>query len=308
MRTAFIEELCQLAENDESIWLLTADLGYSVLEKFEARFPSRYLNVGVAEQNMMGVAAGLAMSGKRVVTYSIVNFATLRCLEQIRNDVVYHCANVTIVGVGGGFAYGPQGHTHHGVEDLAIMRSLGMVDVIVPSDAVEACLAIRTALTGVGPVYVRLERAGEPRIHESEPEFARGQVVHHRDGTDLLILATGSLVGEALGAAETLSTEGINAAVWGVPWLAPFDVDAIAEAARRYPLILTAEEAGARGGLASATAEAIAVSEGTQAKLHVAAVPPEGLRAVVSQAAARQALRLDAAGLAARLREALAET
>ena len=124
MRTSFIETLCALANEDERIWLLTGDLGYSVLEPYARAFPNRYVNIGVAEQNMAGIAAGLASCGKIVFTYSIANFPTLRCLEQIRNDVCHHQLPVRVVAVGGGFAYGPAGYTHHGVEDLAVMRSL----------------------------------------------------------------------------------------------------------------------------------------------------------------------------------------
>src|SRR5262249_13809462 len=141
MRAAFIKTLYELAERDERVWLLTGDLGFTVLEDFARRFPERYLNVGVAEQNMTGVAAGLARCGKVVFTYSIANFPTLRCLEQIRNDVCYHEANVKVVSVGGGFAYGAAGYTHHGVEDLGALRLLPGMTVVAPGDPVETRLA-----------------------------------------------------------------------------------------------------------------------------------------------------------------------
>ena len=141
MRTAFIDTLCQLAAEDERIWLLTGDLGYSVLERFATRFPERYVNVGVAEQNMVGVAAGLARCGKMPWVYSIANFPTFRCLEQIRNDVCYHNGNVKVVAVGAGFAYGPHGYTHHGLEDVAILRALPNMTVVAPADPVETRLA-----------------------------------------------------------------------------------------------------------------------------------------------------------------------
>ncbi|HKC65029.1 MAG TPA: hypothetical protein VKB86_15410, partial [Pyrinomonadaceae bacterium] len=124
MRTAFIESLCEMAERNERVWLLSGDLGYSVLERFAEKFPQRFVNVGVAEQNMIGIAAGLAMSGQVVFTYSIANFPVMRCLEQIRNDVCSHNLNVKIVAVGGGLAYGPAGYTHHALEDLAVMRAM----------------------------------------------------------------------------------------------------------------------------------------------------------------------------------------
>ncbi|RLA96545.1 MAG: transketolase, partial [Deltaproteobacteria bacterium] len=137
MRTAFIETLYELAEKDDRIWLLTADLGYSVLERFADRFPERFLNVGIAEQNMVGIATGLALSGNIVFIYSIANFPTLRCVEQIRNDVCYHNTDVKIVALGGGFTYGTLGVTHHATEDLAIMRSLPNMRVVAPGDPVE---------------------------------------------------------------------------------------------------------------------------------------------------------------------------
>jgi transketolase len=161
MRTTFIQTLCEIAERDERVWLLTADLGYSVLEPFAERFPSRFLNVGVAEQNMIGVAAGLAHSGKMPFVYSIANFPTLRCFEQIRNDVCYHEANVKIVAVGGGFAYGAQGYTHHGVEDLGVMRLLPNMIVVAPGDPVETRGATLAMAAHRGPCYLRLGKARE---------------------------------------------------------------------------------------------------------------------------------------------------
>src|SRR5437660_421122 len=143
MRTSFIETLCALANEDERIWLLTGDLGYSVLEPYARAFPNRYVNIGVAEQNMAGIAAGLARCGKIVFTYSIANFPTLRCLEQIRNDVCYHGANVKVVAVGGGLAYGALGASHHATEDLAILRSLPGLVVAAPGDPLETALIRR---------------------------------------------------------------------------------------------------------------------------------------------------------------------
>jgi len=155
MRTEFIKELCEIAETDDRIWLLTSDLGYSVLEQFYNLFPKRYINVGVAEQNMTGIAAGLAMCGKVAFTYSIANFPTLRCVEQIRNDVCYHNVDVKIVAVGGGLVYGALGMTHHGTEDLAIMRALPNMTVIAPGDPVEVKLAMRAIVERKGPYYFK---------------------------------------------------------------------------------------------------------------------------------------------------------
>ncbi len=164
MRPAFVAALCQLASEDERIWLLCGDLGYGALEPFRDTFPGRYINAGVAEQNMTGMAAGLALSGKVAFTYSIANFPTLRALEQIRNDVCYHDCNVKIVSVGAGFSYGAQGYTHHGVEDIAIMRALPEKVVVSPGDPVEARLATRAVAALPGPCYLRLGKSGEAAV------------------------------------------------------------------------------------------------------------------------------------------------
>src|SRR5207302_7770276 len=147
------------------VCLVVGDLGYSVIEKFAETYPDQFVNVGVAEQNMTGIAAGLALSGKIVFTYSIANFATLRCLEQIRNDVCYHNANVKVVAVGGGLAYGALGSTHHATEDLAIMRALPRMVVVAPGDPVETELLTRAVAAEAGPCYMRLGRAGRSEEH-----------------------------------------------------------------------------------------------------------------------------------------------
>lgn len=165
MRTAFIETLTQIAEKDPRIMLLVGDLGFGVVTEFAKRFPDQFVNVGVAEQNMTGIATGLALSGKIVFTYSIANFPILRCLEQLRNDVCYHQANVVSVSVGCGFSYGALGMTHHGTEDIAIMRTLPYMTTIAPGDPIETQAATAEAAKGIGPVFLRLGRAGEPVVH-----------------------------------------------------------------------------------------------------------------------------------------------
>ena len=305
MRSAFIEAVCRAARKNPQLWLLTADLGYSVLESFAKSFPDRFVNVGVAEQNMIGVAAGLALSGKKVVTYSIVNFATMRCLEQIRNDVCHHGADVKIVGVGGGYAYGTQGHTHHGIEDLSVMASLPNIDVVVPADPVESRLAADLVLGTNRPVYVRLGKAGEPDVHHKDPPFRHGRVIRLREGSDALIIAIGGLVEEAADAAGELERRGLSVAVWSCPWLCPFDDDALRDAARSFPVIVTAEEAVETGGLGAVVARGIAGLGGERARHIAAAVPAIRGPSTISQASARALYRLDAKGLAARISEVI---
>ena len=259
MRTAFIDTLYELASRDERIWLLCGDLGFSVLENFAQNFPNRYVNVGVAEQNMTGVAAGLALSGKIVFTYSIANFPVMRCLEQIRNDVCAHNLNVKIVSVGGGFAYGSAGYTHHGTEDLAIMRVLPNMTVLAPGDPYEARLLTIAATERAGPCYLRLGKAGEPTIHTSQPNIIIGKAIALRDGDDGTLISTGATLGMAMKAASELSERGVSVSVLSMPSLAPLDKDALLHAAKNTGRIVTVENHGL-GGLGSAVAEVLAAS------------------------------------------------
>ena len=305
MRQAFVEELCLAAEKNPDLWLLTGDLGFSVLEPFAEQYADRFINVGVAEQNMVGMAAGLALSGMRVVTYSIVNFATIRCLEQIRNDIVYHGLNVMIVGIGAGFSYGTQGYTHHGVEDISAVRSLGEIDVISPADQMEVRFGVRKALQLDGPSYLRLAKGGEVAIHRNERHLDRGRFGRVKDGDQALIVATGELVAEALAAAELLEAEGVNVAVWSAPWLNPIDEEGVREASSRYHTILTVEEADGRGGLGAAVSGIVAAQAGDRARVISASTSGYDKHGVLSQTSTRQVLGLDAAGLAKRLKAGL---
>ena len=275
MRTAFIETLCELAARDERIFLLTGDLGYSVLEPFARRFPNRYFNAGIAEQNMTGVAAGLALCGKTVFTYSIANFPLMRCLEQVRNDVCYHRANVKIVAVGGGCTYGSGGYTHHGVEDLAVARSLPGMTVVAPADPVETRLATRALAWMSGPCYLRLGKAGEPVVHRNEPVFEIGRAVQLRAGRDVTLVSTGAMLKETLSAADQLARQGIEASVLSMHTLKPLDGQALREAAEETGAIVTVEEHSAVGGLGSAVADFLAEADLSYVRLRKHALPDE---------------------------------
>lgn len=263
MRTTFLKTLCELAAQDERIWLVTVDLEFSVLEPFYERFRERYINVGVAEQNMVGIAGGLAEAGKTVFTYSIANFATLRCLEQIRNDVCYHSANVKVVSVGGGLSYGPQGYTHHAIEDLAILRSLPGMTVVAPGDPVETELATRAIAAHAGPCYLRLGKASEPVVHEVRPEFALGRGIEVRRGTDGALITTGGMLAAGVAASDALRGEGLEVAVISMPTVKPLDAKAVLEAGR-LGVVITAEEHTITGGLGSAVAEVLVESSGAR--------------------------------------------
>ena len=258
MRDAFFRALLETAERDPRVHLIVGDLGFGVVEAFARRFPDRFLNTGVAEQNMTGIAAGMALCGKVVFTYSIANFPTLRCLEQIRNDVCYHGADVKIVAVGGGFAYGALGVTHHATEDLAILRALPGMTVVAPGDPVEAALATRAVVDWPGPCYLRLGRAGEPVVHTGPVDFRLGRAVTVRPGGDLTLISTGAMLETGVRVADWLGTRGIGTRVLSLHTLKPLDVDAVLAAASETRAVVTLEEHSVIGGLGSAVAEVLA--------------------------------------------------
>ncbi|MEG4325013.1 transketolase C-terminal domain-containing protein [Microcoleus sp. herbarium5] len=295
MRTAFIKTLCEQAEQDERIWLLCGDLGYSVLEGFYSRFPNRFVNVGVAEQNMTGIAAGLALSGKVVFIYSIANFPVMRCLEQIRNDVCYHNLNVKIVTVGGGLTYGSLGYTHHGVEDIAVMRVLPNMTVIAPGDPVEARLATKAILNTPGPCYLRLGKAGEPVVHHVEPEFQVGKAISLQLGSDLTLIGTGGMLQSVVLAAEKLASQGYSVQVLSMPTIYPLDEAAILQAAAKTGKIISVEEHGI-GGLGSAVAEVLALGE-IPVKFRALRLQREAVKVAGSQIALRSRMGLSLEGI-----------
>jgi transketolase len=259
VRDRFFHDLTEAARDNPDIVLITADIGFRVTEPFAEACPGQFLNVGVAEQNMAGIAAGIALGGGRVFTYSIANFPTLRCLEQIRNDIAYHHADVTVVAVGGGMAYGALGMSHHATEDLAIMRAVPNLAVAAPGDPAETSAVMTDLLRNGGPAYLRLGKAGERRVHRSPLSLVRGESVQVRDrGGPVVLFSTGGILDVACKAAVMLEAEGVPADVRSFPWLNPLDVCAVREAARRYETIVTIEEHSIVGGLGSTVAETLA--------------------------------------------------
>jgi len=258
MRGAFFRALLELAEQDERVHLVVGDLGFGVVEEFARRFPARFLNAGVAEQNMTGIAAGMALSGKVVFTYSIANFPILRCLEQVRNDVCYHNANVKIVAVGGGLAYGALGATHHATEDLAILRSLPRMAVVAPGDPVEAEAATRAVMAHAGPCYLRLGRAGEAKIHPARIDFVLGKAIEVREGRDITLISTGGMLGTATQVADILNSASVQTRILSMHTVKPIDTSAIESAVRETGAVFTLEEHSVLGGLGGAVAEFLA--------------------------------------------------
>lgn len=305
MRTAFFGALMDMAGRDERIHLVVGDLGFGVVEPFAERFPDRFLNVGVAEQNMTGVSAGMALCGKIVFTYSIANFPTIRCLEQIRNDVCYHGANVKVVAVGGGFVYGSLGATHHATEDLAIMRSMPGMVVVAPGDPVETDLATRAVVSISGPCYLRLGRAGEPVVHKNHVPFQIGKAVTLREGNDLTIISTGGLLQIAVHVADRLLREGISARLLSMHTLKPMDEDAVLAAARETGAVVTLEEHSIIGGLGGAVAEVLAESGELHVPFRRVGLPPMFSSRVGNQEFLRAASGLSEEGILKSLKQLL---
>lgn len=257
MRTAFINSLMDMADKNADIFLITGDLGFSVLERFAAMFPERFINAGIAEGNMIGIAAGLAMSGKIVYVYSIIPFLIMRCFEQIRVDLCYQNLDVKLVGTGGGMSYGAAGATHHAIEDIGIMRTLPNMKVICPGDPYEAEEAVRAASCIHGPVYIRLNKNNEPRLYDRTPEFTIGSAIKVKDGSGVGLIATGNMLVEAVKISCKLKENNISSIVLSMHTVKPIDEEAIKDCCSKSDYIFTLEEHSIYCGLGSAVAEVL---------------------------------------------------
>jgi len=258
MRNAYLSTLYELTEKNRQVISLVADIGAIVFDKYREDFPGNFINVGVAEANMLSIASGLASCGKIPFTYTIAPFITMRAYEQIRNDVCLQKQNVKIVGVGAGFVYSTLGPTHHAIEDIALMRVLPHMTVISPADPLEVRKATAAAAEIDGPVYLRLGTSKEPSVYKEEYDFEVGKGVVLHDGGDVTIIATGVLVHDADRAVEELEHKGIHAKLINLHTLKPFDEQLVLSAVKDTPCIVTVEEHSTIGGLGSAVCEAIA--------------------------------------------------
>lgn len=260
MRDAFVRKLTEEAQTNEDVMLLVGDLGFGVVAAFGDTYPKQFLNCGVAEQSMVGIAAGMAAAGRRPFVYSISNFPSLRPLEQIRNDVCYHGLGVTLVAVGTGLAYGSLGYTHHGVEDMSILRSLPGMRVFTPADAMECAAAVDEILADPSPAYLRLGKNREPLMHDAPPDLSTGAPLLIREGSDVTVLVTGPIVTQALEVAGLLEDEGISVRVLTCPVVKPLNAAAIHAAAEGTCGIVTLEEHTVLGGFGSAVLEGLALN------------------------------------------------
>jgi len=254
MRDAFISSLIDVAEVDQSVTLITGDLGFGVFEEFAARFPKQFFNSGVAEQSMLSMAAGMASAGRKVFAYSIGNFSTMRCLEQIRNDICYQKNPVTVVSVGGGYAYGNLGYSHHAIEDFSIMRTLPGLKIISPADKYEVKSAISEIIAKPQPYYLRLGRNGENAIHEAVPEFETGKWIQVAEGKHGTILFTGSIGLIAVAARNELARKSFNVGIFSVPFVNTVEPEALRNIAANGKIVVL-EEHYYKGGLGSEVLE-----------------------------------------------------
>ena len=305
MRAVFNKELLEIAKNDKRIHMVLADIGYGEIEPFRDTFPERYYNVGVAEQNMTGVACGIAMEGNIAVTYSIANFPTLRCLEQIRNDVCYHNANVKIVIIGGGVSYGALGMSHHSTEDLAIMRALPNIVVEVPCDNWEAIAATHAMIEHDGPFYYRCGYKGEKDIHSGPIDFKIGKANTVREGSDITLMFCGPIGTEVVSAADELAKEGITCRIVSMHTIKPIDKDAILDAVKNTGGIVTVEEHNIIGGLGAAVAEVLADEGVMPKKFKRMAFPDVNVAKIGGQKWIRDQYGLQARGIADTVRTLL---
>ena len=258
-RDAFGAVLVELARADKRIVALTADLGTSVrLEAFMKEFPERCFNFGIAEQDMMGASAGLALGGKIPFVTTYAAFASMRATEQVRTDVAYNNLSVRICPSHGGFGIAAGGATHHALEDISIMRTIARMTVVVPADGVQAAAATRAIATVDGPVYMRLSRPKEPTVYTVEKPFVIGKADVVRPGKDLAIIAYGGMVGYSLQAAELLAADGVDSMVVNMSTIKPLDRQAVIDAASSCRAVMTVEEHQINGALGSAVAEVIA--------------------------------------------------
>lgn len=298
MRNAFADEMTKLGAEDPRVVLLSGDIGNKLFDKFKEKADERFFNCGVAEANMMGVAAGFAMSGMRPVVYTITPFTTTRCLEQIRVDACYHKAPVVIVGTGSGLSYAELGPTHHSCEDMAILRVLPEMTVLAPCDEVEVRLGLRAAIARGGPVYMRIGKKGEPIIHKTPPDFRIGKAITVRAGDDVCLISTGTIMSAVLGAADLLAGQGVSARVVSFHTVKPLDEELLEEVFQRYPVVAVAEEHSRLGGLGGSIAEWLAARGRTRGRMLAFGTDDAFMHEIGSQDYARQKFGLTAENIA----------
>ncbi|MBI4226623.1 transketolase [Candidatus Roizmanbacteria bacterium] len=297
MRTAIIEEIYNTMKENKNTYFLTGDLGYNALEKIEQSFSKRFINVGVAEQNMIGIATGLALSGKKVFVYSIIPFLLMRCYEQIRNDICFHDVDVTLLGIGSGLSYGILSSTHFALEDMAILRPLPNMSIFSPADETEAVLGIRYLRNFHQPVYIRIAGRKEPIVNSKPYHFKFGKGVVLQEGKDITIFSTGVIMDEVLKAAKLLKQiKNIKPTVVNIHTVKPLDEELIINRSKKSKVVFVIEEHGIIGGLGSAICELLS-SQKLNVKILRIGVEDKHIKIVGTREYLRKILSLDADGI-----------
>ncbi len=255
MRNAFASEMTSLADEDKRIVLLSGDIGNRLFDDYKGCAPDRFVNCGIAEANMIGVASGMALCGLRPIAYTITPFITARCYEQIKVDVCYHNLPVIIVGVGAGLSYAELLSTHHSCDDIALLRILPNMSVVCPCDSHEVRAALRAAVRHSGPVYIRLGKKNEPLIHEKQPDFVIGKGIVIKDGRDVCLLSTGNLMPVALETAKMFHEANISTKVVSFHTVKPLDEELLIDSFNNFDVVITLEEHSLLGGLGSSISE-----------------------------------------------------
>ena len=307
MRNAFADEITKLAALDERIVLLSGDIGNRLFDNYKAQCPERFFNCGVAEQDMVGVAAGMGLSGLRPVTYTIAPFTTARCFEQIKIDICYHKVPSIITSVGGGLSYASLGPTHHSLEDVGTLRCLPGLTILCPGDAMEVRGALRAALKLGGPVYLRLGKKKEPVVHADVPNLVIGKALILSEGDEVCLVSTGNILPNVVATADLLRQQGVSCRVASMHTVKPMDLELLADAFERFKVVAIIEEHGLAGGLSGAVAEWLADHGPARARLIRFGTRDEFLHIAGNQAFARKHFGLVPDAMAGRITELLAK-
>lgn len=300
MRNSVINKITQSARRNRRIFLISGDAGFGVLDEFKEKFPDRFLNLGVAEQNMISFSAGLCLAGYKVFLYNIIPFLLYRCYEQVRNDICYQRLPITLIGIGSGLTYAPQGITHYSVEDIAIARTLPNLIILSPIDPIEAKMCVDFALKSKHPVYIRLAKSGESLIHKSEPKSIERPIVI-KPGNKVAVLFHGSVGDEVMAAAENLNN---NIKIISVPKLWPLDFSSLAKELKNIQSLITVEEHFIDGGLGSIISEWI-VREKLNLGLKKLGIKNEFIHVIKNRAGMRQYYGFSALKIEKIIKEAL---
>ena len=308
MRNAFADEVTKLGIIDRSIVLLTGDIGNKLFDQFKDRNEGSFFNCGIAEANMMGVAAGMALSGLRPIVYTITPFTTTRCYEQIRVDACYHNVPIIIVGTGSGLSYAELGPTHHSCEDLAIMRVLPNMTVLAPADEVELRQCLRAALEQKGPVYIRIGKKGEKITPKNDDKFEVGRSITVREGSDVCLISTGTLLPTVMEASSKLVAQSVTARVESFHTIKPLDEETLADVFSHFSVVAVIEEHSRIGGLSSSVAEWLARQGRMKGRLFSFGTDDEFMHEVGSQEYARAKYGLTAENIASKILAAHSQT